>query len=213
MYGPKGATLRHHAVAGADLNAFSNAMNNADPAQQTSTVDAPPDAAGPKQVLTRTAGAEVYLVVRYTMGRPALTAQRASHRGAVSADRDVIDLAAAAVDVVAAPASRQMQNASTLRARALPEKRRIRGESPAARSSRSTLQSGQKLGGVSACELARRRQRRDVHDVRDPASPCAHTRRAPTQIEDVLSVARSESNHAENLRSRAFIALGRARRK
>jgi Tc toxin complex TcA C-terminal TcB-binding domain len=68
MYGPKGATLRHHAVAGADLNAFSNAMNNADPAQQTYTVDAAPDAAGPMQVLTRTAGAEVYLVVRYTMG-------------------------------------------------------------------------------------------------------------------------------------------------
>jgi hypothetical protein len=61
-----GATLRHHAVAGA--NAFSNAMNNTDPAQQTYTVDAPPDAAGPTQVLTRTVGAEVYLVVSYTMG-------------------------------------------------------------------------------------------------------------------------------------------------
>jgi len=68
VYGPTGATLRHHAVAGADLNAFSNAMNNADPAQQTYTVDAPKDAAGPTQVLTRTAGAEVYLVVQYTLG-------------------------------------------------------------------------------------------------------------------------------------------------
>jgi hypothetical protein len=68
VYGPKAATLRHHAVAGADLNAFSDAMNNADPAQQTFTVDAPLDAAGPTQVLTRTASAEVYLVLRYTMG-------------------------------------------------------------------------------------------------------------------------------------------------
>jgi len=68
MYAPQRATLRHHAVAGADLNAFSNALNNADPAQQTYTVDAPPDAAGPTQVLTRTASAEVYLVVSYNMG-------------------------------------------------------------------------------------------------------------------------------------------------
>ena len=68
MYAPQGATLRHHAVAGADLNAFSNALNNADPAQQAYTVDAPPDAAGPTQVLTRTASAEVYLVVSYNMG-------------------------------------------------------------------------------------------------------------------------------------------------
>jgi hypothetical protein len=66
--GPKGAALHHHAVAGADLDAFSNAMNNADPAQQTYTVDAAPDGAGPTQVLTRTASAEIYLVVRYTMG-------------------------------------------------------------------------------------------------------------------------------------------------
>jgi hypothetical protein len=66
--GPAGGPLRHHAVAGADLDAFSNAMNNADLAQQTYTVDASPDAAGPTQVLTRSAGAEIYLVVRYTMG-------------------------------------------------------------------------------------------------------------------------------------------------
>jgi hypothetical protein len=66
--GPMGGPLRHHAVAGADLDAFSNAMNNADPAQQSYTVDAPPDAAGPTQVLTRNASTEVYLVVRYTVG-------------------------------------------------------------------------------------------------------------------------------------------------
>jgi hypothetical protein len=68
IYGPNGATLRHHTVAGADLNAFSTAMNNADPNAQTYAVDVPPDGAGPMQVLTRTGGAEVYLVVRYTAG-------------------------------------------------------------------------------------------------------------------------------------------------
>jgi hypothetical protein len=68
LYGSSGATLRQHAVAGADLDAFTTAMNDPDAAKRTYTVDAPVDGAGPTQVLTRAAGAEVYLLVRYTLG-------------------------------------------------------------------------------------------------------------------------------------------------
>jgi hypothetical protein len=68
LYGPGGGILRHHAVAGVDFDAFTSAMNDADVTKRSFTVEAAPDAAGPTQVLTRTAAAETYVVVRYTMG-------------------------------------------------------------------------------------------------------------------------------------------------
>jgi hypothetical protein len=52
---------KHQTVAGFDLDAATTALN--DPAQARFTF-----AAGPTQVLTRAANAEVFLIVRYTLG-------------------------------------------------------------------------------------------------------------------------------------------------
>ncbi len=58
-------TPKHHAVtAGTDLAALSTALNDTG----TATLDLPPDAPGPATVLTRTAGADVWLVLRYALG-------------------------------------------------------------------------------------------------------------------------------------------------